>query len=66
MAYIRKVNLHKPLIKYYPEYQDLAKGYMKEVTLHNLLAMNAGTDTATTGRICTYGKDDDWAKFLFR
>lgn len=59
------VNLHKPLIEYYPEYQDLAKGYMKEVTLHHLLAMNAGTDTATTGRICTHGKGDDWTKNFF-
>lgn len=59
------VDLHKPLIEYYPEYQELAKGYMKEVTLHHVLSMNAGTDTATTGRICTHGENDDWAKNFF-
>lgn len=60
-----KVNLDVPLISYYPEYKELADGYMKEVTLDHLLAMNAGTDQFTTAKICTHGPDDDWAANYF-
>lgn len=60
-----KVELHKPLIDYFPEYENLAKGYMREVTLHHILTMNAGTDEFTTGKICTHGLEDDWAANFF-
>ncbi|NMA83638.1 MAG: beta-lactamase family protein [Epulopiscium sp.] len=59
------IDLHRPVIEYFPQYADLAKGYMKEVTLHHLLSMNAGTDGYTTEKICNDPNHPDWAANFF-
>jgi len=59
------VDLNCPMTTYFPEYAHLADGYMREVTLHHLLCMNAGTNIFTTSRICTHGERDDWAANFF-